>query len=101
MTFVRAQSADLLVDRSQFPCQCLKPVELGDLFGGAPKGRRIGKGFGDALAFDFTQETKLQMAGAIGLRAVASRLATTARNRRYGPGAKVTQGEKLLHESTA
>lgn len=97
----RTQPADLFVDRSQFRSECLKPVELGDLFGGLSKRRRIGEGFGNALAFDFAQETKLRMPGAIGLRTVARGLATTARDRRYGTGTKVTQCEKLLHKSTA
>jgi len=72
-----------------------------DLFGGLSKGRRIGKGFGNALTFDFAQETKLCMPGAIGLRTVARGLATTARDRRYGTGTKVAQSEKLLHKFAA
>ena len=99
--FGRTQSADLLIDRSQFRRECLKPVELGDLFGGLSKDRRIGKGFGNALTFDFAQETKLCMPGAIGLRTVARGLATTARDRRYGTGTKVAQSEKLLDKFAA
>jgi hypothetical protein len=97
----RTQLADLFVDRSQVRGECLKPVELGDLFGGLSKGRRIGEGFGNALAFDFAQETKLRMPGAVGLRTMARGLATTARGRRYGTGTKVAQSEKLLHQFTA
>ena len=96
--FGRTQPADLFVDRSQFRGECLKTMELGDLFGGLSKGRRIGKGFGNTLAFDFAQETKLRMPGATGLRTVARSLATTARDRRYGAGTKVAQSEKLLHK---
>lgn len=76
-------------------------MELGDLFGGLSKGRRIGEGFGNALAFDFAQKTKLRMPGAVGLRTVARGLATTARDRRNSTGTKVAQSEKLLHKSTA
>jgi hypothetical protein len=99
--FGRTQPADLFVDRSQFRGECLKPVELGDLFGSLSKSRRIGKRFGNALAFDFAQETKLRMPGAIRLRTVARGLATAARGRRYGTGTKVAQSEKLLHQFTA
>jgi hypothetical protein len=99
--FGRAQPADLLVDRSQFRCERLKPVKLSHLFGGAAKRRRIGKGFGNTLAFDLPQKAKLRVPGATGPRAVACGLAATARHRRYGTGAKVAQGEKLLYEFTA
>ena len=99
--FGRAQPTDQFVDRSQFRGECLKTVELGDLFGGLTKGRRIGEGFGNALAFDFTQKTKLRMPDVPGLRTVARGLATTARDRRYGTGTKVAQSEKLLDKFAA
>jgi hypothetical protein len=76
-------------------------VELGDLFGGLSKGCRIGEGFGNAFALDFTQETKLGMSGATGLPTVARGLATTARDRRYSTGTKIAQSEKLLHKFIA
>jgi hypothetical protein len=79
----------------------LKPVELGNLFSGPAKRCRVGKRFGNAFAFDLAQETKLRMPLCTGLGAVARGLSTTARNRRYGAGAKVTQGKKLLHEFAA
>jgi hypothetical protein len=97
----RTQAANPLVNRSQFSCECLKPVELGHLFGSPAKRCRIGKRFRNAFTFDLAQETKLRMPLRIGLCTVARGLSTTARNRRYGAGAKVTQGKKLLHEFAA
>jgi hypothetical protein len=52
MRLDRTQTADLFIDRCQLRDQCLKAVELGDLFGSQSKGCRIGKRLGNALAFE-------------------------------------------------